>query len=145
MDDNLSFKKFLDWVDNYSLNSETYKFENIMRQTKEFIPESDIKIFYPQYLFRENVETNLLLFTKTKVYKITGDESRTFFHVFNLKDVVDVNFQVFNEAGRDNFILNISFTSDKHLSLNSLNDTNDHWRNTFINKIKAIFQTLLNN
>jgi hypothetical protein len=146
MQDNLSYGQFLSWIENYNAlsDNEIYKFEYIVRQIKEVISESEVEIFYPQNLLLANKETDLLLFTKNKIFKVTGNVDKAFFEVFDINDVVNYNFEVSRESGNENVILNIYFTLDRHLVLNSQDDTNNSYRYTFVNKTKEIYKKLLN-
>jgi hypothetical protein len=145
--DDLNYQKFLSWVSNYNFRTdeESYKFANILRKIPVYIPEAEIQIFYPKNLFVGDVETDLLLITNDKIIKITGSETKVFFEVFKLKDVINFNYEITSLNGRENVVLNVFFSHDRHLNFNSLSDTNDHWRYTFVKKIEEIYRMLLSN
>lgn len=145
MEDQLSYIKFLRWLEDFAFDEdESYKFDYMIRKINEFIPESDIEIFYPKYLFVENNDTELLFFTENKLFLITGTENKVFSSVFKLKDVIDFNFEVDSTQSFENVTLNIYFTLDRHLVLNSQIDTNKSYRHSFSTKIKAVYKKLLN-
>ncbi|MCM3764617.1 DUF3908 family protein [Neobacillus niacini] len=146
MGDNLSYRKFLEWFGNYSFTQtkDYYKLKNCVSKVKEFIPDSEIEFFYPQNLLVEDSDTDLIFLTKTKFIRISGSETKTFFEVFKLKDIIDFNFEVSEEFGIENVLLNIHFTNHRHLTFNNTVDTNKHWQNSFRAKIKGIYKMLIN-
>jgi hypothetical protein len=146
MNDDLKYQRFLEWIGNFNFKKEQeyYKFKNLVEKYNEYLPEVEIEVFYPQYLFVEEKDTELFFLTKTKFYKITGSEEEARFDVLNLKDVKDYSFNAYTENGKENVALNIFFTSGQHLFFNNAVDTNDHWQNTFKIKIKQIINILNN-
>lgn len=146
MEDNLNYKKFKEWVGNFSFRDEkdNYKFEYIVGKIEELIPETEIETFYPQYLFNNEKDSELLFFTKSKIFLVTGTDRKVFIAIYDLKDVLEYNLEIDSSQGFDNAILNIYFTLDRHLIFNSENDTNASYRSTFVKKIKNIYK-LLNN
>jgi hypothetical protein len=146
MQDQLSYLKFHDWVDNFNLGSqnENFKFDYIVKKVREYISNPEDGIFYPQNIFMDDEDTNLLFFKDDRIYRITGNLNKVFFEVFYLKDIVDYNFEVSKEDGIESVTLNIFFTLDRQLTLNNSSDTNEHWSYVFSNKIKGIFKLFLN-
>lgn len=145
MQDNLSYEKFLDWAVNFNFpnDRENFKFEYILRKVSEYITIPDEGIFYPQNIFEDDKETDLLFFTNTRIYRITGSENNVLFEVFYLKDVIDYNFELSKEDERESVTLKIFFTLNRTITLNNLSDTNTHWSSTFGYKIKEIFKLFL--
>lgn len=145
MDTRLTYENFHDWLGNHSFQviSDNYKYSYIVSKVDEFLKEEDIKLFYPRNIFDEK-ESELILLTDNKFILVKGTDSATSFNIFKLKDVEDFSLQVNSEKGYDNLTLEVLFSRERKITFVSNEDANEHWRSAFVDKIKSIYNVLLN-
>lgn len=121
----------------------------MIRRIKEYINLSDIKIFYPKYLFVKDKKIELFSFTEDIIlYATTENEGieleRVFkINVLKIKDIKSINIRDYEKYDSP-VVLDVYFkNSDEVLKFNSMEDTNDGFAQDFKKYVHEIAKFLI--
>jgi hypothetical protein len=124
----------------YDLNSRkiplyTDLIKKFPKVLNEMVNPDEVLCFYGKGLFNQR-EKQLYLFFINKVVHIHIDERNVQFRTIK-HDVVEANFRI--EANGSTGI-SIEFSNGEKLELNSLDDSNNNWKETYAEMIRVIYK-----
>ncbi|MDQ0860021.1 DUF3908 family protein [Bacillus sp. V2I10] len=119
-----------------------YDKEYALEAIGKVVNEYEVQVFYPKKLFIENSSEEELYFfenNQVKVLKIKDNLVKV--NLFKYKEIVKTEYSFETKNVRSSEI-KLYFANDESISLNSNEDTNDHWSPEFSNKILDIYNLL---
>ncbi|WP_186579767.1 DUF3908 family protein [Aquibacillus kalidii] len=102
-----------------------------------------IKYFYPKGLFVENKPLELFFFYNDKVFVVRffKDDKTYQIKTIRYNQIPEIIFNANNSSFRE-LRLKGDVLEERPIILQSLNDTNDAWKNEFARKIENIYSLL---
>lgn len=108
---------------------------------QKYVTEQDIVVFYPKNLMLEDSSLEIIIFSKSDVWFFTKEENTI--EVKVIKDFKVKKMKVIEPTGHLYHLkLEVEFTTGDKLYLNSDEDTNDNWKETFSLYIRDLIHFL---
>lgn len=137
-----TYKSFSKLVHGGQLESETnYYFSRAFDTLEGFISEDEIKLFYVKNPFSQELSTQVMLFLENVLMLVNVSKEKTNILSIKLNKVEKVEMVV-KESEFKEVILTIHLLNEEKITLNSLEDSNNHWNIRYAKKVKEIFKFL---
>lgn len=109
---------------------------------QKYVTDEEVSAFYPKNLLIDGVNLEVIIFTDSDAWIFIKEESTI--EVSVIKDFKVEKMKIIRSTGYQDYglKLEIEFTSGDKLFLNSSEDTNDDWKETFSLYIEDLFQLL---
>lgn len=144
--DKLTYQGFRELVSKSHTYSDSglYKYKEIIRFTDEYLNDVEVIGFYPKNLFRQNQGLQMYLFLSSKKILIVNylrhEIGAQILKIENIKKATYHRDE--NHTFEISTKLEITFNDDTSINFNSLEDTNESWREQFAESIKNIFSII---